>query len=175
MACRAPLLSSSHSHCPSLPRSTLPLFFSVLLSLKIYSLVVTPFSFCHFLHVLCTHLPSLSHFHFPSPLPVDSLHSLSSLHSLASLLSHIFLHLVTYFLSPTSCYICYLPLSLSAGSLCWADRPEEPACHGSYMLRGPRKRQAQDLCTNQAEPPLGSTLQSEGQREQLEVKRSRRP
>lgn len=124
MACRAPLLSSSHSHCPSLPRSTLPLFFSVLLSLKIYSLVVTPFSFCHFLHVLCAHLPSLSHFHFPSPLPVDSLHSLSSLHSLASLLSHIFLHLVTYFLSPTSCYISL--------SLC-----QRGHCAGQTALRSP--------------------------------------
>ena len=155
MACRALLLSSSHSHCPSRPRRTLPLFFPVLLSLKIYSLVVTPFSFCHFLPVLIFHLCLI--FTSRPPFPVDPLHSLSSPHSLASLLSHIFLHLVTYFLSPTPCYICYLPpslsLSLSVGSLRWADRPEEPACHGSYMQRGREKGRRKTSAPTRPNPP----------------------
>lgn len=76
MACRVVLCSSSHSYCPSVLRSPLSLCFLVLclsgfsLQLSHLSLSVTLLYVFFLLSVLCTHLvPSLSHFHFLSPLP----------------------------------------------------------------------------------------------------------
>lgn len=77
-------------------------FFFGPLSLQIYSLVVTPFSPCHFmfffLFVLCTQLtPSLSHFHFVSLLPSFVILSLF-------LLSFFFSHTSTLPLCPLSLF-----------------------------------------------------------------------
>lgn len=132
-------------------------FFFGPLSLQIYSLVVTPFSPCHFMFFFsfCTlHSAYSISLSFSLCVPLAQL-----CHSLA--LSVIFLFL-TYKhpaslssvpLCLTQIHFCILqcfiytlpPLLLSVGSLCWGRHSKEPACHKSYTLgRGVAK----DLCTN---------------------------
>ncbi|CAB1454059.1 unnamed protein product [Pleuronectes platessa] len=47
----------------------------------------------------------------------------------------------------------FLPRSLSAGSLRWADCPEEPDCHRLTCWEEGGRGGAQDLRANEADPP----------------------
>lgn len=119
MACRAVECSSSHISASLLPPSTFSLFFCacVVLSLRIYSAVVTPFSLCHF--PSCFLLPCSALILF-QPVSVSSTQSAPLPVTQPSIFS---------------LFIRRLPHSfLRMGSLRWTSYPQGPVCRSSHML-----------------------------------------
>lgn len=106
--------------CCSLPRRLPPFFFfcaCVVLSLRIYSAVVTPFSLCHF--PSCFLLPCSALILF-QPVSVSSAHSAPLRVTLPSIFSLFIRRLSRSFFAD--------------GSLRWAGCPRGPVCRGSHML-----------------------------------------
>lgn len=166
MACRAVLRCSSHSYCPSLLYFSLPLFFQSFVSQDLVSGCHT-FLSMFFLHSSCSisvsfslSVPSCSLFVLPFFLT----------HPSALSPSHIFLCLIFSLLLHVS-FALSLPLC-RRGHCAGQTAPRSPPA--TALTCWEAGRGAQDLCTNQANPSLGSTVQSEVQREQPEVKCSGR-
>lgn len=146
MACRAVLCCSSHSYCPSLLCSSLPFFVWCFVSQDLLSgcntFLTLSLFFMVFLSVPWHSSCSIS-VSYSLPVPLALL-------SLFLFIHHLFFPPLTfkrYVIPPFShphipslIFSFSLPVSStlcpSVGSLCWAKRPEEPACQGSYVLGG---------------------------------------
>lgn len=131
--------------CCSLPRRLPPFFFCacVVLSLRIYSAVVTPFSLCHF--PSCFLLPCSALILF-QPVSVSSAHSAPLRVTLPSIFSLFIRRLSRSFFAD--------------GSLRWAGCPRGPVCRGSHMLKSGKKGHARPTRPT----PVGFTVKLVGQR-----------